>query len=892
MTSHRLPVLVALVAAALAPRPLRQALLGDLAEEFAAIAGTAGRGPARRWAWQQLRSPDWLRLRTYNRTPRRWFGARSRPSLPPTHGSPLEPDPMQNLLFDLQGAFRTIRRQPRLAATVILTVAIGIVGSAATLGVIDAVLLEPLPYEASRGLVTLRSQSDNGQIVDGPVSLVNLREWGELPVFDGVFAVQGAAMTYRGGDHPENLSAARVSPGTLDILGVDPQQGRGFSDEEGVPGNHRVVLISHGIWQTRFAGEPALGRAMILNDVEHTVIGVLPPEFRMPGELASGYTRDLLVPLAPDPENWPRNRRAAFAFARLADGTSIGRAQETLDSTFASQAELHPGANDGWQITTRRITDVVLGPFRTVLLITFGAALMLLTLATVNLINLMLVQGLNRQAELAIRASLGAARPRLIRGLLTEGVVLGVLGGIVGLFGSGFLLTALTQLTPGNVPRLENSAVSVSVVAATLLVSALVGLFFGGIPAWLATRPGQLSSASAGDRGATSSPWQRRAIDAAATLQIGLAVTLLVGAGLLGRSFVGLLGIDPGFASDNVLTVQVVALRPTYENMEARTAFVEQVQRSFRAVPGVTAVGVTNFMPYTGANTVDGYDLRDMPFERRPGAGYRAIDAHYLDILEIEVVKGRAITPADIESQAPVAMINESMAASVFNGVDPIGQGISRDAEAEGHVWLEIVGVVADIKHTGPEAAAEPEWYASFNRDPYALKSFVLATSLAPVRAALSEVDPMMAPFAVQSMNDFIDEHVAGPRFNVATIGAFALVAIALAAVGMFGVIANSVARRHRETGIRLALGALGPQVRNQLVTEGMRLAALGTVLGLGASFLLTQVLTSMLRGVSPRDPATMTAVAGLTLLVAATACFVPARRAARVDPATALRAD
>jgi putative ABC transport system permease protein len=895
----RLPFTLALAARLLAPAPVRDALIGDLAEEFAGIAATGGRWQARRWAWQQLRSSDWLLLRSHAGEPRRWFGTRgTRSSLPATPGSPLEPNPMENFLFDLRGVLRTIRHQPRLALTVILTVAIGIVGGAATLGVIDAVMLEPLPYEASRRLVALTSHSANGQITDGPVSLINLGEWRELAAFDGIFAVQGAGMTYRGGDHPENLSGARVTPGTLAILGVEPQAGRAFTEEEGTPGNNRVVLISDAVWRTRFAAEPVLGRPMLLDDIEHTIVGVLPPDFRMPAELAAGYTRDVLVPLAPEFGDWPRIRRAVFGYGRLAEDTTLDAAQQALDGAVATQTALDPEANEGWRITVRRITDVVLGPFRTVLLVTFGAATLLLALAAVNLVNLMLVHGLDRQGELAIRASLGAARPRLIRGLLTEGVVLGLLGGVVGLVGAAFLLTALTQLTPGNVPRLENSALSLPVVGAALLASGVVGLLFGGIPALLATRPGGLSPLAGAGRSATSSRWQRRAIDAAATAQVTLAVMLLVGAGLLGRSFMGLLGVDPGFAADNVLTVQVVAIPPTYEDLAARTSFVDQAKERFVAVPGVTAAGITNFLPYSGANTVDGYDLRDMPRSRRPGAGFRAIDAAYLDILGIEVVAGRAITAADIESGAPVAMINESMAATVFAGADPIGQGISRDAEADNHQWLEIVGVVADIRHSGPDSVAEPEWYATYDRDPYALKSFVLATSLPPdqlaaqVRVALAEVDPMMAPFAVQSMDDFIDEHVAGPRFNVATIGAFALVAITLAGIGMFGVIANSVARRQRETGIRMALGARGPQVRNQLVVEGLRLAVLGTVLGLGASVFLAQVLTSMLRGVGPRDPATLAAVAGLTLVVATVACLLPARRAARVHPAEALRAD
>ncbi len=902
---QRLPFLLVAAVWVLAPRRVRGSLLGDLAEEFVALRRRHGLPHARAWAWRQLRSADWLRLRVYHHHPRRWFGARgfgrsgSAFPPPPRRESPLESNTMENLLFDLKFALRTLRHQPQLAATVIATVAIGVVGAAATLAVIDTVLWKPVPYFDAARIVALRTQNADNQITDGPVSVVNMAEWRELDVFDGVFAVQGTGMTYRGGDHPENLNGARISPGALATLGVEPQSGRGFLPEEGIVGRDRVVVISHHVWQTRFSGTIVLGESMLLDDEEHTIVGILPEDFGMPAEIVAGVRRDLLLPLAPDPEDWPRKRRSVFGYARVAEGVSIRRAQQALDGAFAGQTALDPDANEGWVVAVRSFADVVVGPFRTVLMVMMGAATLLLLLAAVNLINLMMVHGLNRQTELAVRASLGAARPRLVRSLLTEGAVLGLLGGAAGLVGAVVLLGALKQLTPGTVPRLEEAALSARVIVATIAASGFAGLLFGGVPALLTTRSGILGRLVGTSRGMTLSPWQRRAIDGAATTQIALAVMLLVGAGLLGRSFMGLLGVDPGFNPSNVVNVQLVAIPPTYADLAARTQFVDEAKARFAALPGVTQVGVTNFMPYSGANTVDGFTLRDMERTRAQQAGYRAIDADYLDVLQIEMATGRAFTAVDIASRAPVALINESMAAAFFADTDPIGQGITRGGEDEpGHVWLEIVGVVADVRHEGPDSAGEPEWYATYDRDPYALKSFVIRTAvppeqlLLPVRSALAEVDPFLAPFAVQTMDAYLEDHIAGPRFNVATVGAFAVVAILLAAIGMVGVIANSVSRRVRETGIRMALGARGPQVRNRLVAEGLRLAVAGTAAGLIASFFLSRVLASLLRGVGPRDPATLVAVAITTLVVAAVACYLPARRAARVDPARALRAN
>ncbi len=902
---HRLPVMLTAAIWILAPRRVRGSLLGDLAEEFVAMQGERGAPEARRWAWQQLRSTDWLLLRGYHHQPRKWFGARGfsqspvSPRTPSRRESPLESYTMKDLIFDLKSALRTLRHQPRLAVTVIATVAIGVIGAAATLAVIDTVLWKPLPYFDAARIVALRTQNAESQISDGPVSVVNMAEWGELDVFHGVFAVQGNGMTYRGGDHPENLNGARISPGTLATLGVEPQRGRRFVPEEGVTGGDRVVIISDHLWQTRFNRATVLGTSMLLDDEEHTIVGILPEDFRMPIAVIAGVRRDFLLPLAPDPESWPRKRRAAAGYARLADGVSVRRAQQALDGLFAGQTELDPEANEGWTVSVLRFADVVVGPFRVVLMVMLGAAALLLLLAAVNLINLMLVHGLNRQTELAVRASLGAARPRLIRSLLTEGVVLGILGGLAGLVGAVLLLATLKQLTPGTVPRLEEAALSVRVIGATIAASGFAGLLFGGIPALLTTRSGILGRLVGTSRGMTLSPWQRRAIDGAATIQVALAVMLLIGAGLLGRSFMGLVGIDPGFNPSNVVNVQLVAIPPTYADLAARTQFVDETKAKFAALPGVSAVGVTNFMPYSGANTVDGFTLRDMERTRSQRAGYRAIDADYLDVVQIEVTAGRAFTAADIAARAPVALINESMAATFFPDTDPIGQGITRGGEDEpGHVWLEIVGVVTDVRHDGPDSAGEAEWYATYDRDPYPLKSFVIRTAvppeqlLLPVRSALAEIDPFLAPFAVQTMDQYLEDHIAGPRFNVATVGAFAVVAILLAAIGMVGVIANSVSRRIRETGIRMALGARGPQVRNRLVAEGLRLAVTGTVAGLMGSFFLARLLASLLRGVGPRDPATFLAVAIMTLVVAAVACYLPARRAAQVDPALALRAD
>ena len=890
----RLPRVVGWMVFLLAPRALRAVVVGDMEEEFGSHWRRHGRRAARCWAWRQLASSDWIRLR------------RAAAGIVRTHvwnprASPLpEPNIMENLLFDLRSAIRTIRYQPRLACTVVVTIAVAIVGAASILAVVDAVLLAPLPYEDAERLVALRTFNEDNGISDGPVSWVNLGEWRQINAFDGVFAIQGTSVTITGGDHPENLNAARVSPGTLAILGVEPLLGRAFLAEEEIAGNDRVAVLSHGLWQSRFGGDAqAVGQSLVLDDIEYVVVGVLPEGFRMPIELAIGFTRDLLIPLAPEPADMPRIRRAVFGYARLAEGVSLRASQQAMNGAFAGQITLDPRANSDWEVRVRRVVDVIVGPFRTVLLVMMGAAGMLLLLAAVNLANLMTVHGLRRQGEMAVRAALGADRARLIRTLLTEGVVLGLIGGVVGIGGASGLLGLLTRMTPGDVPRLEDAAVNPVVVLTALGVAAAAGVLLGGVPALLATRTRSLGRLTSAGHASTPERRQRRALDLAVAIQVALAVVLLVGAGLLGRSFVGLLGVDPGFETDNVLTVQLVLVPPNYQDLGARNRFVEEAVREFEAIPGVSRAGVTNFLPYSGANTVDGFALRDMERTRRQAAGYRAVDAGYLEVLRLPVVAGRPITSKDIDDGAPVALISESMAAAYFADSDPIGQGISRGDEDEpGHQWLEIVGVVADVRHSGPDSVAEPEWYSTYDRDPYSLKSFTLRTTVPPnslaadARQVLAKLDPALAPFAVQSLAGHLDDHVAGPRFNVATMASFALAAVLIAAVGMFGVIANSVARRAHEMGIRLALGARAAQLRNQVVGQGLRLAAGGVVAGLLASVVLSRVLTSMLRGIGPRDPMTLSAVAFGTLAVALLACYLPARRATRVDPVQSLRAD
>lgn len=873
------------------PADLRDEILDELGREYLGVR-SHGRREALRWLRTQFFCRDWLALRPARRRLRRRSAGFLHLASPPHENAMLDA-----LLADLTSAFRSIRHRRRLALTVSFTIAIGIVGATTLLGVIDAVLLQPLPYAESDRLVAFEAGNERQDISAGPVSLRNLEEWTALPVFTGGFAMQGTLFTLGGDGPPESLGAARVSPRTLEVLGVEPQLGRAFAASESVPGNDHVVLVSHEFWRTRLAAEPgAVGRDLLLDDVPHRIVGVLPAGFRLPVDLGGNSRRDLLVPLAPEFDEMPRSRRAVAGYGRLAPGVSLREARDAVAAIFLEQTRLDADANEGYRVQVRPLVETVVGPFRVVLMIMLGASLLLLGLACTNLVNLLLASCADRRREFGVRAALGAGRTRIVRTLALEGTLLGLAGGLAGLGASQWLLLTFTRLTPEDVPRLQQAAMSGSLLAGVTAAAVVIGGLVAGFPALLTTGEGLLEAIRGAGSGAGRGPGERRFSDAMVVVQVGLAVVLLIGAGLLARSFARLVVSDPGFETDGIVTALLVLPSSEYSTIDDRSDFVRATLEAFESTPGIERAGVINFLPYSGTNTIDGFSVRDQDPGARQAAGYRAIDAGYLDVLGLQLVEGRLFTSDDLAADRPVALVSRGMADRYFEG-SPVGRFIRRGGSTpEEERWLEIVGVVEDVRHEGPGEQVSPEWYAPYTVDPYTLKTFVMRTRGLPadvipaVRDSLATVDPDLAPFELQTMADYLDEHVARPRFNLAILGAFAAVALIIATLGMFSVVAHSVTRRVREMGVRMALGAAPVRLRNRVLADGMRLAAGGILFGALAAWPLGRGLTAMLHGVDPTDPATFVAVVLLALAASGAAAWLPARRAVRIDPVEALR--
>ena len=799
---------------------------------------------------------------------------------------------------DIRFAVQSLLRNPGFAAAALVTLALGIGGNTAIFTVVNALLLKPLPYADPDRLAIVWEHNVARQKRDNVVSPGNYIHWREQA--RSFEQLAGASPNFRGtlsggGREPEELPLQLVSANLFPMLGVRPALGRWFRPEED-RAPRSVVIVSHRLWQRRFNGDPGIiDRPITLNGEGVAVAGVMPEGFNL-----IFRDIDIWAPLAlPETARTPRGRWM-IVLGRLKPGVTLAEAQTEMDTIHGRLAQQFAEFNTGWKTTVVPIDEQLTGLVRPALLILLGAVGCVLLIACANVANLLLARGTARRREVAIRCALGAARGRIVRQLLTESLLLSIVGGALGLALAWWGVAALRHVVAATIPlfpRLDEIAVNPGVLAFTALVSVTTGAIFGLAPAFVASRADLQESLREGGRSGTARESLARSSFVVA--QVALALVLLAGAGLLIRSFVRLLNVDPGFDPRHALTAKVTLSGDAYEEDARTRAFFNELLDRIGRAPRVTAAGGVSFLPMTGLAAATGFEVvgrEKAPLGAGPVADVRVISGDYFGAMAVPLLAGRAFEPREQREKANVVIINETMARQHWPGESPIGKKVVISWNTDEPD--EIVGVVGDERVADLESTVRPIVYWPQGRFAYPWSTLVVRTEGDPwnaaaiVRRAVQAIDPGVPIADVRPLEDVVSRSVAQRRLTMLLLAVFAGVALTLAAVGIYGVMAYVVAQRTREMGVRLALGASRGAVLRLVMGRAMRLAAGGVAIGSVAAYLLTRYMTALLFQTEPGDPFVLALVAGVLLLAAAIASYVPGRSATRVDPLTALRAE
>jgi putative ABC transport system permease protein len=803
---------------------------------------------------------------------------------------------MTSLLNDLHYGIRLLARSPGFSVIAIAALAIGIGANTAIFSVINTLLLQPLPYrDADRLAVvwehnTVRDRRSN---VVGPANFIHWREMNSS--FEDLAALTITySVTVTGGGDPEELQAQSISAELFQILGVAPAIGRGFSADENRP-NARVVVISDRLWRRRFGADPAiLQRPVISQGTPYTVVGVMPPGFSILDK-----TVDVWLPIGFTAQSRTPRGRSLMVVGRLKAGVSAERAQTDMTHVSARLTGMFPDFNTGWTSRVVPLREQLTGDVRPALIVLAGAVAFVLLIACANVANLLLARATSRQRELAVRAALGAGRARLVRQLLAESVVLSLLGGVGGLllawWALGFLRAVAAERLP--IQRLELVGLDLPVLLFTLAASLVCGLVFGVVPA-LTSSGASLTDALRDGGRSGSSARGNRARSAFVVVEIALALVLLVGAGLLLRSFVRLLGQNPGFDPARTMTMRLSLPQARYGGEGQRAQFLERFFQDVDALPGVTASGAISFLPLTGLGAATSMRIigqPEPPTGQEPVTDVRVISHDYLEAMGVPLLKGRLFNERDAADAKGRVVINATMAQKYWPGEDPIGKRVQISWDT---IEDEVVGVVGDVKHAALDAVTRPMTYWPFARSPYGTMTVTIRTAgdataiVNAVVALVRQRDPELVVANIKTMDEVVENSVAERRLTMTLLAMFAGAALVLAAVGIYGVIAYGVTQRTQEIGIRMALGAQRADVLGMVVRQALVLTAVGIAAGGAGAFLLTRLMEGLLFQVRPADPLTFGAVSGLLTAVAALASYIPGRRATRVDPVIALRAE
>ncbi len=792
------------------------------------------------------------------------------------------------MITDLKYALRSLGKNPAFTLIAVLTLALGIGANTAIFSVVNGVLLRPLPYPEPERVVTLRSNQSVPELDDLQ---------GQSRSFESLGGVSYQAADYSGGGEPIQIELGMVAGDFFRVLGGRAALGRTLTAEDARFGGAPVLVLSHGLWQRQFGGDPGIvGRNINLAGQSYSVVGVTTPDFQPPRATMEAFVPiHVFYPIAAK----SRGAHLLRAYGRLRPGVTMTEAQNELRVIDQRLAEANPDENKNRQSVLVSLHERMVGNIRPALLVLFGAVGLVLLIACANFANLLLSRMASRTQELTVRAALGAGRGRLIRQVLVESVVLALLGGVAGLLLGSWGMDALVALKPEDLPRVENVSLDATVLLFTITLSLLTGIIFGIIPAWQATRVEINSVLNSAGRGLTAA--RSRFRSALVVVELALALVLLVGAGLLGKAFWRLTSVAPGFNPENVLTMRVELPEARYKTVGSQTQFRERVLENMNNLPGIQAAIVSE-MPLSGNSINHNFIIEGRPpiaLGEEPELYSRAVMGEYFKVLGIPLLQGRALTRDDRADAPAVGVINESMARQYFRGENPVGARI-RWARSEGVEWITIVGVVGNVRHFGLANSEEPAIYTPFAQSGQEWKrwsEFVVRTPgktdaalIAQLKGMTWKVDPAIPVTKVRSMSEVMAISLAEQRFNTLLLGIFAGVALLLASVGLYGVLAFSVAQRTREIGIRMALGAQTRDVLRLVLRQGLTLSLLGIAAGVGVSLAGTRVLAGLLYGVAPTDPATFASVALVLVAVAFVACLVPARRAMRVNPIVALR--
>jgi putative ABC transport system permease protein len=862
-----------------------EAMLGDLLEELAARGGTAR---ARRWFWRQALSLagryGW----------RRAFAAGSRGRAPRRRVMRLE-----SLLQDVRFALRSWRRAPGFHVVVVATLALGIGAATAIFSLVHGIVLRPLPYADPERLAYLNEIDESGEQMS--VSWPNFLDWrARQRSFEALALSRGESFTWTGDERAERLGARRVTGNLFAVLGVRPALGRGFTDADDRPGAEATAVVSHAFWLQQLGADPdVLGRTLTLDGRSHAVVGVLPAGFRY-----LGRDHDLFVPMGPIADgrylNWRANHQGYHAVGRLREGVPLDAAAAEMRAIAADLEREHPGTNAGVGAKVVPLRDQLVSGVRQTFLVLLGAVGFLLLIACVNVANLLVARGAARQRELGVRFALGGGRWRLVSQLLVESTLLSAVGAALGTAFAFGLVALLVAVAPAGTPRLAEVGLDGSALLFALAAAAACGLLFGAFPALQAARangPGALVR----QRGAGASSPSHRLRRGLMVIEVAMALVLLAGAGLMTGTLRRLTAVDAGFRHDGLLTAKFSLGGERWRDDAARATFFEQALARLEARPEWRHVAFTTALPVEGSYWTSSFTARDKPAPPRaeqPSAEFTPVSRGYFETLDVRLVGGRWFDGSDTASSELTVVVNETLARRIWPGEEAVGKQLKQGWPDSETPWRRVVGVVADVKIEGLVEPAPPQLYLPLSQETTSEPVLVVrvegSTTAArrAIESVLAQLDGELPVYEFRTMNELLGDSIARQRMAMLVLSVFAFVALALAAIGLYGVVAHGVTERTHEIGVRMALGAEGRQVLGLVVRQGLATALVGTAIGLAAALALSRSLRGLLFGVSATDPATLAGVVFVLLAVSAVACYVPARRAVRVDPTRALRVD
>jgi predicted permease len=798
---------------------------------------------------------------------------------------------------DVRYAARALRRSPGFAVTAVAISAIGIGATTAAFTLVDHVLIRPLPFPHPDRLVKLREVDALTNRCCNEASPGNYRDWKRLSAsYEAMGAYRGLAVNLSGGHgEPQHIEGASLTAEVLPALGVQPALGRVFTEQDDRDSAPGTVILSYGLWREQFGGDPAaVGRAIELDNLPYTIVGVMPKDFYFPSREARLWT----------PMRWPpdvfEDRRNTYIFpvGRLKDGVRIEQAQAEMRTIAAQLARAYPKELARVGIGVIRLRDDISDRSTLMLKVLLGAALCVLLIACTNLANLLLARAMVRNRELAVRTALGAGRERLVRQMLTESLLLSMTGGALGLLLAQNALPLLVRLTPVSLPIAEVPALDGRVLLFAALVTFATGIGFGILPA---LRTGTDAAAAMHEGGRSGMGGRRERLRSALVVaQVACSIVLLVGFGLLTRALRRIEGVDPGFRAEHILTLRTSLPMPQYGTPEAREPFYRSVLDETRRIPGVSAAAYTSFLPVVMGGGIWPVEIAGHPEDlaNRRTASLRFVTPGFFAAMGIPLLDGRDVSPADVHAARFIAVVSRSFVQRYWPNENPLGRHIDI-----GNRDRTIVGVVGDIRVRGKERPSEPQVYVSWQQSDavsswYAPKDLVVRAAgdptalVASLRRIIREADPHQPISAVRPLAEIVETETAARRAQLAVLGAFGAIAFLLAAVGIHGLLAFAVSSRTQEIGVRVALGAQRRDIVNMTVRDGFRLAAMGIVTGLAFAYVAGRLLQSLLAGVTPGDPATFAAAAALSVAMAVAGSVLPALRALRVDPTTAMRAE